>query len=370
MGDHPGNHGSTSLASAVVCVPARNEAERLPRLLRALAAQEGSSAAAPLKVVVVANNCTDGTADSVRALESSGAIDTLSLRLIEETFVGIAAHVGTARRRALDEGAAWLDASGTPDGVLLTTDADAWLDPSWVAANLRALERAEIVGGRLVIDAEDETDPALAAFHARVERYWAGVRALEDTLDPPPHDPAPRHGDHTGGSLALRASLYRAVGGLPTIPRGEDNALVAAVQRAGGRLRHCPAVSVRVSARTAGRAEGGMATEMLRRSRVVREGEAYQLPVAAHWQTVILRRAALRRAFREGASAAALHALGLDAADLAAIDVPGCPNDIAFVERAHARLEARDGPAAECGLDEAVAAVEALAAFLKRETAA
>ena len=120
----------------------------------------------------------------------------------------------------------------------------------------------------------------------------------------------------------------------------------------------------------AGRAEGGMATEMLRRSRVVREGEAYQLPVSTHWQTVILRRAALRRAFREGASAASLHALGLDAADLAAIDVPGCPNDIAFVERAHARLEARDGPAAECGLDEAVAAVEALAAFLKRETAA
>ncbi|MBD8909329.1 glycosyltransferase [Methylorubrum zatmanii] len=359
----------TNLGPAVVCVPARNEAERLPRLLRALAAQEGFSAAAPLKVIVVANNCTDGTADSARALEGSGAIDRLALRLIEATYVGIDAHVGTARRRALDEGAAWLEAAGTPHGALLTTDADAWLDPSWVGANLRALERAEIVGGRLVID-EDETDPALAAFHARVERYWSGVRALEDALDPPPHDPAPRHGDHTGGSLALRASLYRAVGGLPAIPRGEDNALVAAVQRAGGRLRHCPAVSVRVSARTAGRAEGGMATEMLRRARVVRDGEAYRLPEAAHWQRVILRRAALRRAFREGASAASLHALGLDAADLAAIDVPGCPNDIAFVERAHARLEARDGPAAECGLDEAVAGLDNLAASLRPEAAA
>ncbi|MEH3118041.1 MAG: glycosyltransferase [Methylorubrum populi] len=358
---------------AIVCVPARNEAERLPRLLRALAAQEDFSATAPLKVVVLANNCGDGTVEAVRALEAAGALDGLALRLIEATLVGAEAHVGTARRRALDAGAAWLEAEGAPDGALLTTDADARLAPGWVAANLRALRDAEIVGGRLVIDDEGEdggeADPALAAFHARVERYWSGVRSLEDWLDPPPHDPAPRHGDHTGASLALRASLYRAVGGLPAIPRGEDNALVAAVQRAGGRLRHCPDVAVRVSARTAGRAEGGMATEMLRRARVVREGEAYRLPTAAHWQRIILRRAALRRAFRAGAAPAALSALGLDAADLAAIDAAACANDIAFVERAQARLDARDGPAPECGLDEAVAALEGLAA-LGRDRAA
>lgn len=356
--------------AAVVCIPARNEAERLPRLLSALAAQDGFSADAPLKVVVLANNCTDGTVEAVRALEGTGALDRLVLRLIEATLAEPEAHVGTARRRALDAGAAWLEAEGTPDGALLTTDADARLGPGWVAANLRALQDAEIVGGRLVIDDEGAGDRDLAAFHARVERYWSGVRALEDALDPPPHDPAPRHGDHTGGSLALRASLYRAVGGLPALPRGEDNALVAAVQRAGGRLRHCPAIAVQVSARTAGRAEGGMATEMLRRARVVRGGEAYRLPVAAHWQRVILRRAALRRAFREGAVPGTLNALGLDADDLAAIDLSACPNDIAFVERAHARLEARDGPAPECDLDEAVAALDALAAALRRDRAA
>ncbi|GMA77575.1 hypothetical protein GCM10025880_39920 [Methylorubrum aminovorans] len=183
---------------AVVCIPARNEAERLPRLLRALAAQDGFSADAPLRVVIVVNNCTDGTVEAVRALEGSGALSTLALRLIEATFPAAEAHVGTARRRALDVGAAWLESEDAPDGVLLTTDADARLAQGWVAANLRALEGAEIVGGRLVIDDEGNADPALAAFHARVERYWSGVRALEDALDPPPHDPAPRHGDHTG----------------------------------------------------------------------------------------------------------------------------------------------------------------------------
>ncbi|MFY9290696.1 MAG: glycosyltransferase [Methylorubrum rhodinum] len=350
---------------AVVCVPARNEAERLPRLLRALADQDGFSSARRLRVVVVANNCTDDTVASVRDL----ALDTIDLRLIEATFLGTDAHVGTARRRALDAGAEWLEAEGAPDGVLLTTDADARLDPSWVADNLSALDGAEIVGGRLVIDDEGDADPALAGFHAKVERYWAGVRLLEDALDPPPHDPAPRHGDHTGGSLALRASLYRAVGGLPALPRGEDNALVAAVQRVGGRLRHCPAVSVRVSARTAGRAEGGMAVEMLRRARVVQGGEAYRLPTAAFWRDLTLRRARLRRRWREGAAADTLADLGLRAEDRAAI-LTDCPNDIAFVERTLACLAPRDPPAPECPLDRALADLAALAADLRRDAAA
>lgn len=356
---------SSHLGPAVVCVPVRNEAERLPRLLRALDAQDGFSPAHRLRVVVVANNCTDGTVAAVRGL----SLDALDLRLIEATFVGAEAHVGTARRRALDEGAAWLEADGAPDGVLLTTDADARLDPSWVAANLSALAGAEIVGGRLVIDDEGEADPELAAFHARVERYWAGVRLLEDALDPPPHDPAPRHGDHTGGSLSLRASLYRAVGGLPVLPRGEDNALVAAVQRAGGRLRHCPAVAVRVSARTSGRAEGGMAVEMLRRARVVREGEAYRLPTAAFWRDLVLRRARLRRLWREGAAADALTGFGLAAPDRAAI-LAECPNDIAFVERTLARLAPHDPPAPEGLLDRVLAELDAMAAALRRDAAA
>lgn len=357
LAPHPG--------PAVVCVPARNEAERLPRLLAALAGQDGFSAGHRLRVVVVANNCTDGTAAVVRDL----GLDTIDLRLIEATFTGADAHVGTARRRALDAGADWLEAGGAPDGVLLTTDADARLDPSWVTANLAALEHAEIVGGRLVIDDDGAADPVLAAFHAQVERYWAGVRRLEDALDPPPHDPAPRHGDHTGGSLALRASLYRAVGGLPAIPRGEDNALVAAVQRAGGRLRHCPAVSVRVSARTSGRAEGGMAVEMLRRARVVQDGEAYRLPTAGFWRDAVLRRARLRRHWREGAAAGALADLGLSTQDRAAI-LRDCPNDIAFVERTLARLAPHDPPAPECPLDRALAELDALAADLRQDAAA
>lgn len=352
--------GRPDLSHGVVCIPARNEAERLPLLLASLDGQTGIST--PVRVVVLANNCTDGTVTAVRARQSAGTWPALEIRLIEATLSGTQAHVGTARRMALDAGADWLAADGVPDGVLLTTDADARLPADWVAANLRALAQADVVGGRLVID--DDADPRLADLHARIERYWAGVRRLEELLDPPPYDPAPRHGDHTGASLAVPAALYRAVGGLPPLPCGEDNALVGLLRAHGARLRHCPDVHVVVSARHQGRVSGGMATEMARRVRVL-DGEAYWLPEAAHWQALILRRAALRRAFplAPQARAAACARLGLGTADLAGLGP--CPNDIAFVERADRILESRAAPARECPLDRALADLDALARALK-----
>ncbi len=119
-----------------------------------------------------------------------------------------------------------------------------------------------------------------------------------------------------------------------------------------------------VSSRHQGRVSGGMATEMARRARVL-DGEAYLLPEAAHWQALILRRAALRRAFHlaPAARAAACARLGLDADDLAAIGA--CPNDIAFVERADRILESRSPPARECPLDRALADLDALALSLR-----
>ena len=342
---------------AVVCVPARDERERLPRLIRSLAAQDAPEPGGRLRVVILANSCRDGTADAVRAMRDAGETPSLDLRLVEVALEGPEAHVGTARRMALDAGAGWLEAEACADGFLLTTDADARVPPDWVAANRAALAGAEIVGGRLVIDPDAEPDPAVADLNARIERYWAAVRALEDRTDPPPHDPAPRHGDHTGASLGLRADLYRAVGGLPPLPRGEDNALVARVRAAGGRLRHCPSVRVLVSDRAAGRAEGGMAVEMVRRAEAIRTGAPYRLPTAAHWQAVIARRAALRRSWHaRGDRTAAWAALGLTAGDLAAVGPETCPNDIAFVERAAPCLDAAAGPAPETELDAALAA--------------
>lgn len=335
----------------MVVLPAHDEADRIARVLASLANQSGYGPARPLPVLLFANNCRDGTVEAAESLAASPAGASLALTVTTAELPPHEAHVGTARRQAMDCAAERIG----PSGVLLSTDADAWLPPSWVAANLAALADAEIVGGRLVIDTVS-TDPLRIALHAKIERYWAQVRAIEDRLDPPAHDPAPRHGDHTGASLALRVATYRAVGGLPALPRGEDNALVGRVVEAGGRLRHDPAVAVWVSDRSVGRADGGMATDMARRQAVLDGEDPYLLPAPAHWQRIVARRSALRAAWREGAQAAtmALVRLGLETESVAAVAVPTCPNAIAFVERAHRQLERLDPPAPVLPLDDAL----------------
>ena len=40
-------------------------------------------------------------------------------------------------------------------------------------------------------------------------------RELADEIEEDPWDPAPRHGDHVAGSLAIAAPFYDAIGGLP-----------------------------------------------------------------------------------------------------------------------------------------------------------
>lgn len=339
---------------AIVCVPAHNEAERLPVLLRSLAVQTGFDGEGRLGVVIVANNCTDETVAEAR--NAVVGHDSLAVRLVEVTLAPDVAHVGTARRMALDTGADWLAAEGMPSGVILSTDADAEVPPNWVSANVLALQRAEIVGGELVLTGEGDGNPGMARLHAEIGRYWRAVREIEDRLDPPAHDPAPRHGDHTGASLALRADYYRAIGGLPAIPSGEDNALVSRVVEAGGRLRHAPDVKVFASDRLVGRASGGMAKDMVRRQAVVRGEEAYCLPHPEHWRRLIERRAALRQAWRQGPAAAndLLGRFGLDDAQIAAIDMSGCLNDIAFVERASRNLADPVTPHPDLPVEEAL----------------
>ncbi len=330
----------TEPMDVVVCVPAHNEAEQIGNLLASLAVQTVATAARPLKVVVLDNNSEDATARVVVGFDRE---PRLTIRLIEVWLPPDQAHAGTARRLAMDAGAAWLETEAR-DGVLISTDADAVAPTTWVEANVAALAHADLVGGRIVIARTAMRFSALRDLDSRIERYWVAVRALEDRIDPPAHDPDPRHGDHTGASLALNASLYRAVGGMPAIPSGEDNALVSAVVRAGGRVRHCPAVWIEVSDREAGRAEGGMAHEMVRRREALSSGAPYRLPSAAFWRSRLQHRAAWRAEYQSRGG--------------------GYPNAIAYV--AHREADAQAEPTVHVPVDEAIEDLETMAAAAPR----
>jgi len=243
--------------SPVVAVPARNEEQRLPDLLFALDRQiPWSDRRELLPVVLVLNNTTDGSAALAR--EMMPQLTNLDLMLVEVNFDQSCAHVGSARRMAMENAYALVGDTG----AIMTTDADAVPSHDWVLQNLVALSRgADIVGGRIIGDPREEAALGQGFIDraGKYARYSALCDELASLVDPVVHDPWPRHQDHTGGSIALRGDVYRAVGGLPAMPFREDIALVTAVVRAGSRLVHPMEVSVTVSARTVGRAPGGMA---------------------------------------------------------------------------------------------------------------
>lgn len=241
----------------IVAVPARNEAQRLPHLLRALNRQmPWSDGSERLPVIVVLNNTTDGSALVVKDL--AGSLPNIALDVIETTFPPPQAHVGSARRLAMEEAYRLVG----DQGIILTTDADAVPADDWVLQNVLCINRgADIVGGRIIGDPLEE---ALLGpgFQRRARKYADYAQICDElaaTIDPTAHDGWPRHQDHTGGSIAVRADIYRAVGGMPALPFREDIGFVSRVQRAGGLLVHPLEVSVTVSARTEGRAPGGMA---------------------------------------------------------------------------------------------------------------
>ncbi|MBD0415269.1 glycosyltransferase [Oryzicola mucosus] len=277
----------------VVAIPAKNEQVLLPRLIAALARQTAlSKLHHPLQVVLVINNSDDGSlATALEAARRHTATLQLTIRCLD--FPSSSAHVGSARRLAMD-----IAASREPSGVILTTDADAVPADDWVEQNLAAIALgADLVGGRIVGDKEEELrlgDGFLRRAHVHA-RYQELCDELAWLIDPLDHDPWPRHHDHTGASIAVRTTVYRAVGGMDPLPLREDIAFVSKARAAGFRLRHAPEVTVTVSARTHGRARGGMADCLKNWIRAEADG----LPVLVDSPREVERRLRLRRALRD-----------------------------------------------------------------------
>ncbi len=272
----------------VVAIPVKDEAEEIEPCLLALAAQQVTAIDA---IVLCLNNCSDASADVVRAMEPRLPF---ALHMIAVHLPEALACAGRARRIAMERAATLAGANG----VLLTTDSDARVSPDWIAANLDAIAAgAEAVAGRAEIEPEGaKLIPAhLHAIDARECAYAALLDEIGALLDPDPPDPWPRHDEHTGASIAVTVAAYWRAGGMPATPLGEDRAFFDALRRVDARIRHPPGVRVVVSARIVGRAPGGMADTMRRRMERPDPFLDERLEPAADW----LRRVRLRRRLRE-----------------------------------------------------------------------
>ncbi|CAM4129625.1 glycosyltransferase family 2 protein [Palleronia rufa] len=228
----------------IAVVPARDEAARLPA---ALAALRRSGLAA----IVVANGCTDATAEVARA-HGATVIETPAL----PGGVGAARRIGLAAAMA-----------ARPDW-LMTTDADCVLAPGAAEAVALGLARADAVFGRVEPDPDEFAAlPEAVRVHGALEDRRDALRAaLAARRASLPWNPAPCHDQSPGALIAWRPGAYAATGGIAPMPCHEDRRMAAALVATGARVARPWDAVVHASCRLTGRAPGGMADTIAART--------------------------------------------------------------------------------------------------------
>jgi glycosyltransferase involved in cell wall biosynthesis len=218
------------VAVAGVVVPAHNEEELLTACLTALRSAAGA-AGVPVRLLVVADACTDATA----AVAAAGGAEVIRVRARN---VGAARAAGMARLLRRTDGTEGTDPAAT---WLATTDADTVVPPGWLRRQLGYAGQGwdVVLGTVTVTDWAGHPPHAPAVFEAMYE-FGAG---------PHPHV--------HGANLGIRASAYLAAGGFRPLRTAEDHALLAAATEAGCRVLRAGDITVVTSARRQARAPRG-----------------------------------------------------------------------------------------------------------------
>jgi glycosyl transferase family 2 len=290
--------------AACIVVPARDENVRIEKCLSALVRQVDSEGRpidlAKYEVIVLANNCRDSTA--ARARTFGIRHPRLVLHVVEINFPPARSYVGCARKVLMDEACRRLFLLGRAEGVIVSTDADSFADPGWLAGIMREVDAgADAVGGRIVADREERVllHPSAEFTYLRQVAYDFLIAELEDLIDPNPFDPFPRHSNHIGASLAVTAGLYARIGGLPDVLEDEDKALYKAILRCGARFRHSLDVRVTTSARLDGRVEHGFSAGLRHFGSLGQQSQPLLVESASASEIRLRARRALRELSRE-----------------------------------------------------------------------
>jgi rSAM/selenodomain-associated transferase 2 len=180
------------ILSISIIIPALNEAESLGSRLPHLVSSQG------LEVIVVDGGSIDRTVDTAKALGAK----------VLRSSPGKAAQMNAGAQAARGD-------------ILLFLHADTRLDPGFVGQVQHALSQPGVAAGafRLAIDGK--------GFGLRLIEWLANFRS--GVLQVP-------YGDQ---GIFVRADLFAAVGGYPTLPIMEDFELVRRLKRK-GRIRILP----------------------------------------------------------------------------------------------------------------------------------
>lgn len=202
-----------------IVIPAHNEEQYLDQCLDALlSAAAHPELDLPVRIVVVLDDCSDGSA----CIAGDYPVDTLA----------VSAHnVGLARAAGVE----WLLAQGA--SWVACSDADSRVAADWLVQQRRL--QADMVCGTVQVADWGELDETVQA------RYDNAYQARDD------------HRHIHGANLAFSADAYRRAGGFMALAVDEDVQLVAAFQRIGARIAWSCLPQVYTSARLDCRARGG-----------------------------------------------------------------------------------------------------------------
>ncbi|MFE5512224.1 glycosyltransferase [Streptomyces sp. NPDC056529] len=218
------------ISALVVAVPAHDEAADLPAALRSVHRARRLAAFPPCTVVVAADACTDATAAT--AVRHGANVVEVAHRM-----------AGAARAAAVTRA---LELCGTrPEETwIATTDADCRVPPDWLIYHLHHARRGwQCLLGTVRVAPHPSLAPPVRALH---DAYYFAGRDGPGWAHPHVH----------GANLGIRADTYLRAGGFPTVPYGEDHALVAALPP-NTRVLRTDACPVTTSGRTTPRAPHG-----------------------------------------------------------------------------------------------------------------
>jgi glycosyltransferase involved in cell wall biosynthesis len=221
------------ISDVAVIVPAADEEDHIADSLKAIRAArlhlQGDAVGRRIhvEVIVVLDNCHDGTADIVARHGGVRAV------------VGTGRNVGAARRLGTDHA---LEHSGDPRTMwLANTDADSRVPAEWLT--------------QMVAHADQDVDLILGTVRPghglplAVQHAWFNRHHLHDG-----------HSHIHGANLGIRASAYLAIGGWQPLATGEDVDLVNRAIDGGVPVKRTAAIPVVTSGRTDGRAPYGFSS--------------------------------------------------------------------------------------------------------------
>jgi glycosyltransferase involved in cell wall biosynthesis len=216
------------IAVVGVVVPAHDEEAAIPACLVALMAAARRISRAQVRICVVADACSDQTAECARL----GGASVVEIRR---------RSVGAARAAGMDYVLSGLRAV-RPEAIwLATTDADSRVPAHWLSRQLEYAEAGyDAVAGTIAVTDWTEHPPQLPGIFAA--RYR--------------HD-GPSHPHVHGANLGVRASAYLAAGGFKALRTAEDHDLLHALSVTGTTALRASDIAVETSSRRSGRAPHG-----------------------------------------------------------------------------------------------------------------